>query len=114
MGSINWVDTLFIFFISTIAIMGTMINFIEPYLPVLLTQTFRFGKHSYKGAPNRLVQLCELPKAWFRHFYVLALFVSTASMYMVIHVYVLHHRASEQLLSLLDALCGSDRVVRCM
>lgn len=93
--------------------MGTLINFVEPYLPVLLTQTFRFGKHSYKGAPSRLVQLVEIPKAWFRHFYVSALFVSTACMYIVVHVYVGGYQTPDSLLWLLDVLCGSDREVSC-
>lgn len=109
----NWVDLIFINFIVVITILGTLINFIEPYLPALITQTFRYGKHSHKGAPSRLVQLAEIPKSAFRHFYVFALLWSAAWMYVVVHVYVGGYDAPVGVIWLLDTLCGgSGRVAR--
>lgn len=111
-SSINWVDLIFINFICTITILGALINFIEPYLPVLITQTFRYGKHSHKGPPSRLVQLAEIPKAWFRHFYVFALVWSSVCMYLAVYVYVGGYRAPNAVLWFLDLMCGSEREVR--
>lgn len=104
---------IFINFIVVITILGTLINFVEPYLPVLIKQTFRYGKHSHKGAPSRLVQMAELPKSAFRHFYVFALVWSGAWMYLVLHVYVGGYKAPDGVIWLLDTMCGgSKRVVR--
>lgn len=111
--SVNWIDLIFISFIVLITILGTLINFIEPYLPILITQTFRYGKHSHKGAPNRLVQMAEIPKSSFRHFYVFALGWSAAWMYLVVHVYVGGYKAPDGVIWVLDTLCGgSGRVAR--
>lgn len=112
-STVNWVDFIFINFIVAITIVGTLINFVEPYLPVLITQSFRYGKHAHKGAPSRLVQLTEIPKSAFRHFYVFALVWSAAWMYLVLLVYVVGYRAPDGVIWLLDTLCGgSGRVVR--
>lgn len=111
--SINWIDLIFVLFICTITVLGTLINFIEPYLPAIITQTFRYGKHSYKGAPSRIVQLAEIPKSFFRHFYVFALIFSSGCMWLVAYVYVAGHQAPDPVLQWLDLLCGSDRQSRC-
>lgn len=111
-STINWIDLIFINFICVITILGTLLNFIEPWLPAIIRQTFRYGKHSYKGAPSRLAQLAELPKSYFRHFYVFALVWSAGWMYLVLHVYVGRWQAPESVLWLLDTLCGSQRQAR--
>lgn len=108
----NFVDFLFIQFIVVIAILGTLINLTEPYLPIIVLQTFRYGKHSYKGAPNRLVELCEIPKSYFRHFYAAALIWSILSMYIVINTYVYGFKVSDTLVWSLDLICGNGRQVR--
>lgn len=111
--SINWIDLIFVQFICTITVLGVLINFIEPYLPVFVVQTFRYGKHSYSGSTaSRLVQAVEIPKAWFRHFYVFALVWSAACAALAAYVYVSGAAAPELVLVWLDRLCGSQRVVR--
>lgn len=89
--------------------LGALINFIEPYLPVFITQTFRYGKHAYKGAPNWLAQIGEIPKSYFKHFYVFALLWSAVAMYLVTHVYVGGYQAPAAVVSFLDLMCGGNR-----
>lgn len=112
-SSINWIDLIFVQFICTITVLGTLINFIEPHLPIIVTQTFRYGKHSYKGAPSRFVQNAEIPKSFFRHFYVFALLLSSGCMWLVAYVYIAGHQTPDTVLQWLDLLCGSDRQIRC-
>lgn len=113
MPSINIVDFIFINFICTITILGALINFIEPYLPILITQTFRYGKHSYKGAPNKLAAMCEIPKSYFKHFYVFALVWSTACMYLVTYVCVGGYPTPQWVIWFLNLMCGgNNREVR--
>jgi hypothetical protein len=44
-----------------VIIVGCLINNIEKYLPVFLTQTFRHGKFAYRGKPSQL-KIIEVPK----------------------------------------------------
>lgn len=108
----NFVDFVFIQFIVVITVLGALINLTEPYLPIIVLQTFRYGKYSYKGAPNRLVQLCEIPKSYFKHFYAAALLWSILVMYIVINTYVYGFKVSDSIIWSLDVICGSGRQVR--
>lgn len=108
----NFIDFVFIQFIIVITILGALINLTEPYLPIIILQTFRYGKHSYKGAPSNLVQLFEIPKSYFKHFYVAALIWSFLSMYIVINAYVYELKVSNTLIWILDFICGNSREVK--
>lgn len=108
----NFIDFVFIQFIIVITILGALINMSEPYLPIIILQTFRYGKHSYKGASNRLVELCEIPKSYFKHFYAAALIWSLLSMYTVINAYVYEQKVSNSLIMLLDLIGGNGREVK--
>lgn len=70
---INYINLFYLTIIAVTALLGNLINFAEPYLPVIVIQTIRFGKHSYSGPKNFLVRLLEVPKSWYKHFYVFAL-----------------------------------------
>lgn len=110
--TMNFIDLIFINFIVVIVILGALINFIEPYLPVFITQTFRYGKHSYKGAPNKIAQLSEIPKSYFKHFYVFALIWSILVMYLVTWAYVCVYPIPDVIITSLDLLCGRNREVK--
>lgn len=105
----NLVDFVFINFIIVISILGTLINLGESYLPIIILQTFRYGKHSYKGAPSKLVQLCEIPKSYFRHFYAAALIWSLLAMWLVTDAYLNLNKVSDSVVWWLDLICGSNR-----
>lgn len=108
----NFIDLIFINFIVVIVLLGALINFIEPYLPVFITQTFRYGKHSYKGVPNKIAQLTEIPKSYFKHFYVFALIWSISIMYLVTWVYLGGYAIPDFVLTGLELLCGKSLVVK--
>ncbi|XP_037032314.1 polyprenol reductase [Bradysia coprophila] len=108
----NFIDLIFINFIVVIVILGVLINFIEPYLPTFITQTFRYGKHSYKGVPNKIAQLTEIPKSYFKHFYVFALIWSILITYLVTWTYVGGYAIPEFVVTGLDVICGRNRQVK--
>lgn len=87
-------------------------NFIEPYLPVFITQTFRYGKHAYKGVPNKIAQLTEIPKSYFKHFYVFALVWSIFITYLVTWAYLGGYETPEFIINSLDIICGRNRQVK--
>lgn len=106
----NIVDLIYIYFIATIVILAVCINVSEDNLPTVLLQTFRYGKHAYKGSPSRLVSSFEIPKSYFKHFYVFAIVWAISIFYLVLSVYVLGTRVPEWIIDALDLLCGSNRV----
>lgn len=110
--TMNFIDFIFINFIIVIVILGALINFIEPYLPVFITQTFRYGKHSYKGAPNKIAQLSEIPKSYFKHFYVFALIWSILITYLVTWTYIGGYALPDFVINSLDVICGRSREVK--
>lgn len=107
--TVNLVDLLFINLICIITVLGALVNFIEPYLPTIITQTFRYGKHAYKGAPNWLAQMGEIPKSYFKHFYVFALIWSAIFMYLVTHVYIGGYQCPQLVIAFLDFMCGGSK-----
>ena len=51
----------FSFMIIFVVVMGCLINSVENYLPVFLTQTFRLGKFAYEGKSSQF-RIIEVPK----------------------------------------------------
>jgi 3-oxo-5-alpha-steroid 4-dehydrogenase 3 / polyprenol reductase len=92
-----------------IVILGSLMTLIENHLPNSIRQAFRYGKHASKEKSDKLVELIELPKAWFSHFYVFAIFWSWASLLLAISVYFYQYQPGSYLIGYLDLSCGDDR-----
>lgn len=90
--------------------MSLMVNFCEHYLPIVIVQTFRYGKFSYTGKKS-FINYFEVPKSWFRHFYVIATLYSFAILYVIFNVYVLQSPVPESIRILLDFAGSPDRIV---
>lgn len=100
---------MFINFSLLIVFAGALMNFLEPHLPMFITQSFRYGKHESKGEKNALVCLLEVPKAWFKHFYVFAFGWSVLAFYLTIKGIIFKSSAPEFVLDALDFLGGSSQ-----
>lgn len=92
-----------------IVVLGTLMSLLEKYLPTAIKQTFRYGKHANKEKSDKLVEKIEIPKAWFSHFYVFAIFWSWGSFALACSVYLISYQPHRYLISYLDLSCGSDR-----
>ena len=92
-----------------VVILGSLINLVENYLPAVIKQTFRYGKHANKGKSEKLVELIEIPKSWFSHFYVFALFWSWGSLLSAVSVYFYQYQPHSYLIAFLDLSCGDNR-----
>lgn len=110
----NWIDLIFIFFTLNVVVFAIFINVSESNIPPIFLQTFRYGKHAYKGKPSRFVQAFEVPKSYFKHFYVFAIAWAIFIFGLVYNVYVLGAGVPNWIIDALDLLCGSDRVVNGM
>lgn len=105
----NLINILFVQLTIAIVILGTLMNLLERYLPTAIKQTFRYGKHAHKEKSDKLVELIEIPKAWFSHFYVFAIIWSFIWLVMAINVYFFDYQLHKYLAAYLDLSCGSDR-----
>ena len=105
----NLIELIFINFGVTIIVLALLININEEHLPKIIVQTFRYGKHAYKGAPSQLIASCEIPKGYFKHFYVFAIVWAGLISSLGAAVYCAHVQLPEWILSGLDLLCGSER-----
>lgn len=107
----GWIDLIFIYFTLTIVIFAICINVSESNIPPIILQTFRYGKHAYNGKPSRFVQAFEVPKSYFKHFYVFAIVWAILMFGLTFNVYVLGTGVPNWIIDALDFLFGSDRVV---
>lgn len=57
----NWVRNSFIFTAAFTGIVGLLVNYVEPYLPLMLTRSYRYGKFS-TNAYQPIVAKTEVPK----------------------------------------------------
>lgn len=57
----NLIRILFIFCSAFTGIVGLLINYVEPYLPSVLTSTYRYGKFS-ANTYQPIVAKAEVPK----------------------------------------------------
>lgn len=104
----NLVKCSFIFLAINVLVSGLMVNFCESRLPAAFVQAFRFGKFSYAGKKT-FVSYLEVPKRWFKHFYVVAALNSIFILYLIINTYVLSRPVSGIVMTLLDLFGSSGR-----
>uniref|UniRef100_A0A182PQE3 Polyprenal reductase n=1 Tax=Anopheles epiroticus TaxID=199890 RepID=A0A182PQE3_9DIPT len=110
--SINLINFLFVNLIVTVVVLGGLLATIEKHLPTAIRQTFRYGKHALKGSPDRLVSLLEVPKAWFKHFYVFAALWSMTGFAVMMETYISGKPAPDYVVAFLDTMATNKRLVR--
>ncbi|XP_065084325.1 polyprenol reductase-like [Ochlerotatus camptorhynchus] len=110
--SVNLINFLFAQLIVIIVLLGGLIATIEKYLPTLISQTFRYGKHAHKGPQDRFVSLLEVPKSWFKHFYVFAALWSAAGFYFMVNNYLAGQPAPSYVIDFLDVMGTTKRTAR--
>ncbi|XP_049808716.1 polyprenol reductase isoform X2 [Schistocerca nitens] len=89
-------------------VLGSLMNTVEKRLPSFVKQTFRYGRFAYQGKDTFLKPI-EVPKRWFRHFYVFGAFFTSLIFVVVLRVYVFHGKPHPLLLALLDLLGSTSR-----
>lgn len=103
----NFIRVLFSLLTVVIIIYSSIINFFESRLPQFLSQIFRYGKF---GSEKQSKLAIEVPKSWFKHFYILAFFLYTYLLWLVTAVYIFNRNVPEHVTYFLDLSCGSERV----
>lgn len=108
MNSVNHVQLIFAFMTSAIIAFGSLINYFEKYLPIFIRQTFRYGKFAYNGKSS-FIKPVQVPKAWFKHFYVFAFGLTVFILGVVVRTYIFHIPPPYWLVEYLNTACGDYR-----
>lgn len=110
--SINLINFLFVQLFVLIVVLGGLIATVERYLPNAIRQSFRYGKHAFQGPQDRFTSLLEVPKSWFKHFYVFAAVWSVAGFYFMVNAYFMGRPTPGFVVDFLDIMATSKRTVR--
>lgn len=100
----------FFFASSTLAlvVIGTLINLCESSLPPYIVQVFKYGKFAH--TKNALVLKTEVPKSYFKHFYLTAALIYwPVAYYQVLSAYLFGNEVPSWFNNILDFSCGSNR-----
>ncbi|XP_026466396.1 polyprenol reductase-like [Ctenocephalides felis] len=110
MFQLSIIDAIFIQFALVIVIFGNLLHLLEPYVPVCIRQGFRYGKFGYNGNACAWVSWIEIPKSYFKHFYISSTFCSFFALCIAMYVYCFNGVTPEWFLGFLNFWCCSERV----
>ncbi|XP_053992312.1 polyprenol reductase [Hylaeus volcanicus] len=105
---INFIRVQFFVYSIIIVTGGLLINYVESYLPLFITRTFRYGKFSVKEYQSILNRI-EVPKKWFKHFYMFAGPASSYIFYLIVYKYFWDGDIPKNVIWVLNMLLGSFR-----
>ncbi|KAL7022178.1 hypothetical protein ACKWTF_012167 [Chironomus riparius] len=106
------IKLLFLQLTLVIVLLGTLMNSIEKYLPPDIRRMFRYGKHSYQSEnSSKIIDKIEIPKSFFKHFYIFAIIWSWMGLTLAIRVYFLNYHPHIYLFKYLDFSCGINRKI---
>lgn len=105
---LNLVELLYLCLGLTTVLLGSLVNYLEPYLPTFVAKTFRYGKFASEKDCS-LTRRLEIPKSKFKHFYAFALIWGAGGFYLGICAYITGRPLPGFIHSLLDLLVGSER-----
>ncbi|KYN19981.1 PREDICTED: polyprenol reductase [Trachymyrmex cornetzi] len=98
----------YIFTSMNIILISLSLSFLESYLPTLIKRAFLFGKFSVK-TPHTIAAKFEVPKRWFRHFYIFCAPLMTITLCSLSYKYLYNGNIPEIVFTLLDTLLGTSR-----
>ncbi|PZC83430.1 hypothetical protein B5X24_HaOG207813 [Helicoverpa armigera] len=82
---INVIDFIFLNLAFAVTFTGVIINNFEKYVPAFIIKGYRYGAFAYQGSDANFLQVIEIPKAYYRHFYLFStLFSASMLSYMVV------------------------------
>ncbi|KAL6254149.1 hypothetical protein P5V15_014774 [Pogonomyrmex californicus] len=104
----NIIRDVFAFFSAYTIILGLLINFMESFLPASISCTYLYGKFVTK-MPHPIAKKFEVPKRWYKHFYIFAAPVMTCTLCLLLYKYLYNGNVPEIILILLDIFLGTSR-----
>ncbi|CAD0199026.1 unnamed protein product [Chrysodeixis includens] len=84
---VNILDFIFLSLAFAVTFTGVIINNYEKYVPAFIIKGYRYGSFAYQGTEANFLQAIELPKAYYRHFYLFSSLFSSLTLFYMFVVY---------------------------
>lgn len=101
---INILDFIFINLAFVTTFTGVLILRFEKYVPAFIKKGYQYGCFAYQGSDANFLQVIEIPKSYYRHFYLFSSLFSTLSLIYMICVYFFHFAVNKYLFVALKGL----------
>ncbi|KAJ8724765.1 hypothetical protein PYW07_015723 [Mythimna separata] len=84
---INVIDFIFLNLAFAVTFTGVIINNFEKYVPAFIIKGYRYGSFAYQGSDANYLQVIEIPKSYYRHFYLFSTLFSASTLFYMFVVY---------------------------
>ncbi|XP_072941519.1 polyprenal reductase [Epargyreus clarus] len=105
----NIIDIGFLGLAITVAFTGFLINNFEKHVPAFIIKGFRYGSFAYQGNGGNFLQVIEIPKAFYRHFYSFSSLFSSITLIYSTLVYFYGYEVHSYVMIALKLLLEQER-----
>ncbi|XP_072744156.1 polyprenal reductase [Anoplolepis gracilipes] len=105
---INILRYLFIAFALHMLLCGLLSEYIYSYLPIVIRDV-HYSKYAIAKKRNTIIENLNVPKKWYRHFYIFSGPASTITLCLISYKFLFNGTISESVFALLDMFLGTSR-----
>ncbi|XP_023944619.2 polyprenol reductase [Bicyclus anynana] len=105
---LNILDLGFLSLALTVAFTGFVIKNYEKHVPAFIIKGFKYGSFAYQGSGANYLQIIEVPKALYRHFYAFSSIFSAVTLLYAILVYYFEFTVHRYIILFVKLLLEQD------
>lgn len=105
---LNILDLIFLSLAFFVTFTGFLINNFEKHVPVFIIKSYRYGSFAYQGSGANYLQVIEIPKAFYRHFYLFSSIFSAITLVYSVLVYFFDYNVNSIIVFVLRLLLEQD------
>lgn len=105
---LNIVDLGFLSLAFMVAFTGFLINHYEKHIPAFIIKGFKYGAFAYQGSGANYLQIIEVPKALYRHFYAFSSVFSIITLVYAVLVYYYEFTVHRYFIFMLKLILEQD------
>lgn len=87
---LNILEFIFLSLAVAVTFTGVLISKYENHLPAFVIKGYKYGSFAYQGSGGNFLQIIEIPKAYYRHFYLFSSVLSVLTLGYMFLVYYFH------------------------
>ncbi|CAK1551542.1 unnamed protein product [Leptosia nina] len=105
---LNILDLGFLSLAFMVAFTGFLINHYEKHVPAFIIKGFKYGAFAYQGSDANYLQIIEVPKALYRHFYAFSSVFSALTLAYAVLVYYFEYSVHRYIVFMLSLILEQD------
>lgn len=107
---LNILELFFLSLAFMVSFTGFLINNFERYVPAFIIKGYRYGSFAYQGPSASFLQVIEIPKSRYRHFYVFSSILSLVTLLYMYSVYFTGATVNYYIPVILKLLLETDKI----